>query len=222
MRLTTPQPRVHVEPFELDAYLPPAAAQHHTVIGVVHQLSHPTGGQPGVQHVQVDVGQQRGDHPPCGVPTTVRWTPRQPSLLRPESRRSRAGTPRWRHNEDATRTQTEVSCSSKAQAADPRTPDRCVRAGRTPSSPRSCRVASGLACRPKCACPPGQLVKQRLGVRGGLRVERATVLPCREVVREGQTVANRSGDTAHVEDRDGLVGRVDLVQNAVAADADPP
>ena len=37
------------------------AAQHHTVIGVAHQLPHPAGGQLGVEHVQVDVGQQWRD-----------------------------------------------------------------------------------------------------------------------------------------------------------------
>ncbi len=40
-----------------------AAAQHHTVIGVAHQLTHPTGREFGVEHMQVDVGQQRRDHP---------------------------------------------------------------------------------------------------------------------------------------------------------------
>ena len=42
-------------------------AQHHTIIGVAHQLTHPTGGQFGVEHMQVDVGQQRRDHAPNAV-----------------------------------------------------------------------------------------------------------------------------------------------------------
>lgn len=36
-----------------------AAAQHHTVIGVAHQLTHAPRGQLAIQDVQVDVGQQR-------------------------------------------------------------------------------------------------------------------------------------------------------------------
>ena len=39
-----------------------AAAQHHTVIGVTHQLTHIHAGKFGVEHMQIDVGQQRGNH----------------------------------------------------------------------------------------------------------------------------------------------------------------
>jgi len=39
-----------------------AAAQHHAIIGVPHQLPQPAPGELGVQDVQIDVGQQRGNY----------------------------------------------------------------------------------------------------------------------------------------------------------------
>jgi len=41
-----------------------AAAQHHAVIGVAHQLADAARGELAVQDVQVDVGKQRGNHAP--------------------------------------------------------------------------------------------------------------------------------------------------------------
>ncbi len=45
-----------------------AAAQHHAVIGVAHQLAHASRGELAVQDVQVDVGQQRGNDPALRSP----------------------------------------------------------------------------------------------------------------------------------------------------------
>ena len=41
-----------------------AAAQHHAVIGVTHQLTQTAPGELSVQDVQVNVGEQRGNHAP--------------------------------------------------------------------------------------------------------------------------------------------------------------
>jgi hypothetical protein len=42
--------------------LPLGAAEHHTIIGVAHQLPHAPVGEFGIQHVQVNIRQQRGEH----------------------------------------------------------------------------------------------------------------------------------------------------------------
>ena len=48
----------------------PAPAEHHLVVGVTYQHA-PALRIPGpVQPMQVDVGQQEGHTPPCGVPVT--------------------------------------------------------------------------------------------------------------------------------------------------------
>jgi hypothetical protein len=52
-----------------------AAAQHHAVIGIAHQLTHVPAGELAVQDVQVNVGQQWGNNPPWGVPATARSRP---------------------------------------------------------------------------------------------------------------------------------------------------
>ena len=57
--------------------LPLTTAEHHTIVGVAHQLTHLPRGEPGVQDVQKDVGQQRGDHPAL---RSTRDRPRHPTL----------------------------------------------------------------------------------------------------------------------------------------------
>ena len=67
----------------------------HTVIGVAHQLTHPAGGEFGVEHVQVDVGQQRRDDSSNAVGNQAVFRP--PSRFRGcrRSRCSRCAAPGW-------------------------------------------------------------------------------------------------------------------------------